>query len=202
MPRAEAVCGALARSSTALRRKGGVRTVPDPMLGKSEASHGAGPGGSWLTRVGGQIADPQRAHRLPSPLGCRFAPPGELRGIAQAGCSSCARACVAACGLRPGLRAAPRSHVRARVRLCVAGFCDPHPPPVPSDELSRGWGTRGAERNLAGPLGLCPSARWSGFGSRRYQTGRRPQGSDRMFRAISITTEMEFLGVSFGCSVP
>ena len=69
----------------------------------------------------------------------------------------CVRACVAAYGPACGSARKPQSRVRTCVQTCVrlsgaacgpacglarpAEFCGPHPPPAPSDQLSRGWGS-------------------------------------------------------------
>jgi len=91
---------------------------------------------------------------LSSSRGNAWAAPGEslncVRTCAQACVAACGLACRSACGFpepRVELRAALREP-RADLRVaCAAGFCGPHPPPAPSDQLSRGWGFRRTERN-------------------------------------------------------
>src|SRR6185436_10814386 len=72
---------------------------------------------------------------------------GGSRGIAGAASGPARRPAWPRADLRADLRAAlrePRADLRVALR---AGFCDPHPPPPPSDQLSRGWGFRRTERN-------------------------------------------------------
>jgi hypothetical protein len=69
-----------------------------------------------------------------------------LRAALHGPVQTCVRVCVAACGLacRPacGLPE-PRADLRAALREPRAALrgrsCGPHPPPPPSDQLSRGW---------------------------------------------------------------
>jgi hypothetical protein len=72
-------------------------------------------------------------------------------------------------GLRAGLRGRVRTYVRLRRAACGLacgsaragcgfawpGSCDPHPPPPPSDQRSRGWREGRRKRNDCGQCSVC-----------------------------------------------
>jgi hypothetical protein len=104
-------------------------------------------------------------HFLPGSSSPRLCIAGQLPQPGEGESFACPRTSVESPWPRPSLRAGLRGRVRTCVQACVRlsraacglacgsaraacgpacgfawpGSCDPHPPPLPSDQLSRGW---------------------------------------------------------------